>query len=247
MSSHSRKVVVVTGASSGLGLALSKKFLQQETIVFGVGKTKRNWKTALAAADHSDRFFLKAADLTKESAVKQVLRLIQRKAGRIDLLINCAGYGGRLARVEELNVSEFEKHLANNLLNSFLMCKHTIPLMRKQKAGLIINISSMAGKRAVPKLLAYSAAKFGIVALSQCIAKENSDANLKCITVCPGGMNTKMRAALFGKEDAEQQQSVSYVTDVIMQVVSGKIEIESGGDIIIRHGKITAINPAPKA
>ena len=241
------RVVVITGASSGLGLALSKKFIERGAFVFGASRTKRNWKTALAAVDHSDRFFLRAADLTKEPVVQRFLQSVQKKAGCIDLLINCAGYGGRLATVEQLSLSEFEKHLSNNLLSTFLMCKRTIPFMRKQKGGLIINISSMAGKRAVPRLAAYSAAKFGIVALSQCVAKENSDANLKCITVCPGGMNTKMRSDLFGDKDAGRQQSVSYVSDVIAQVTTGKIDVESGGDIVIRHGKITAINPAPKA
>lgn len=247
MSFRSGQIVVISGASSGLGLALSKKFLEQGAFVFGVSRTKHHWKTALAAVNHSDRFFLSAIDLTKESAVKRLIRSVKKKAGRIDLLINCAGYGGRLSTMEQLSLSEFQKHLSHNLLSTFLVCKHTIPLMRKQKGGLIINISSMAGKRAVPRLAAYSAAKFGILALSQCVAKENSDVNLKCITVCPGGMNTRMRAKLFGREDAEQQQSASFVSDIIMEIVSGKIEVESGGDIVIRHGKITAINPAPKA
>ena len=247
MSYRDNQAVVITGASSGLGLALSKKFIDRGAFVFGVSKTKRNWKSALAVMEHSDRFILKAADLTKEPVVQRFLRTVQKKAERINLLINCAGYGGRLATVEQLSLSEFERHLSNNLLSTFLMCKHTIPFMRRQKSGLIINISSMAGKRAVPKLVAYSAAKFGIVALSQCIAKENSDANLRCITVCPGGMNTRMRVALFGEEDAGHQQSVSYVSDVIVQVALGKIDVESGGDIIIRHGKIEAINQAPRA
>lgn len=247
MSSRSNQIVVISGVSSGLGLALSKKFLEQGAFVFGVSRTKHHWKTALTAVNHSDRFFLKAIDLTKESAVKRLIRSVKKKVCQIDLLINCAGYGGQIARVEQLSLSEFQKHLSHNLLSSFLMCKHTIPIMRKRKNGFIINISSMAGKRAVPRLAAYSAAKFGILALSQCVAKENSDVNLKCITVCPGGMNTRMRAELFGRKDAEQQQSASFVSDIIMQIVSGKIEVESGGDIVIRHGKITAINPAPKA
>ena len=247
MSFRGNPVIVITGASSGLGLGLSKKFLEQGNSVFGVSRTKRHWKTAVLEVDHSDHFFLRAVDLTKESAVRRFVQSVQKKAGRIDLVINCAGYGGQLATVEQLSLAEFQKHLVHNLLSTFLVCKYTIPFMRKQNSGLIINVSSIAGKRGVPKLPAYSATKFGIVALSQCIAKENSDANLKCITVCPGGMNTKMRSDLFGKEDAEQQQSVSYVSDVIMDVISGKIDVESGGDIVIRHGKITAINPSPKA
>jgi NAD(P)-dependent dehydrogenase (short-subunit alcohol dehydrogenase family) len=105
----------------------------------------------------------------------------------------------------------------------------------------------MAGKRAVPRLFAYSAARSGILALSQCVAKENADAGLKCITVCPGGMNTRMRADLFGREDAEKQQSPDFVADVIFKVIQDEIQVESGGDIVIRHGKITTVEPCPAA
>ena len=127
------------------------------------------------------------------------------------------------------------------------MCKRAIPIFRKQNDGMIINISSMAGKRAVPRLVAYSASKFGILAISQSIAKENLDTNLKCITICPAGINTRMRERLFGKQDAIQQQSADFVADIICQTVNGTIKVDNGGDIIIRHGKVAAINPLPPA
>ena len=87
---------------------------------------------------------------------------------------------------------------------------------------MIINIASMAGKRAVPNLFTYSASKFGLLALSQCISKENVDTELKCVTVCPGGMNTKMRASLFGRKDAEEQQSPDFVAGLVYQVSAEK-------------------------
>ena len=103
----------------------------------------------------------------------------------------------------------------------------------------------MAGKRAVPKLAGYSASKFGVLALSQCIAKENIDKGVSSITICPGGMNTKMRERLFGKQDAQNQQSADFVADVVIDIVENKLQVESGGDIVVRHGKIVAINAAP--
>jgi short-subunit dehydrogenase len=104
----------------------------------------------------------------------------------------------------------------------------------------------MAGQRAVPGVAVYSASKFGVLALSQAIAKENADIPLKCVTVCPGGMNTEMREAIFGKADAEKQQSPDYVADVIFDVYHDKVQVESGGDIVIRHGQISAIHPCPQ-
>jgi NAD(P)-dependent dehydrogenase (short-subunit alcohol dehydrogenase family) len=192
-------------------------------------------------------FSLTALDLTREAAVRKFIGKVYGTAGRIDLLINCAGYGGPLSRCEALSVKEYRKILDGNVLSAFLTCKFAIPIFKKQKCGTIINISSMAGQRAVPKLALYSAAKFGVMALSQAIAKENSDGDIRCLTVCPGGMNTKMRADLFGPEDAQKQQSPEFVAEIILQVLKNKIPLLSGSDMVIRHGKVTAIHPPPAA
>lgn len=239
------RVVVITGASRGLGLRLACKFLANGDTVFGVTKTKEHWPKAKQSVQSLDRFFLKQADLTSEKKASSFLKAVVKEKGRLEVLINNAGYGGGLSRVEATDASEFRKHFTHNLLSQFYMCKHAIPIFRSQRGGLIINISSMAGKRAVPRLAAYSASKFGVLALSQCVAKENADSGLKCITVCPGGMNTQMRSGLFGEKDAEAQQNADYVADVIMDIVNDKTHVESGGDIVIRHGKVTAINSSP--
>ncbi|MBI4395395.1 MAG: SDR family oxidoreductase [Candidatus Omnitrophica bacterium] len=238
--------VVITGATSGLGLSLSKLLLKAGCVVIGISRTKTHWKEAIRETNQNKSFYLYEADVSQERQVERLARTISKKFKRIDILINGAGYGGILQRLEQISPFEFRKHLDQNLVSVFLMCRRFIPKMKKD-GSMIINISSMAGKRAVPFLAAYSASKFGVLALSQAIAKENSATGLKCITVCPGGMNTRMRAKLFGEEDARRQQSVSFVANVIEQVISEKIDVESGGDIIIRHGKITAINPSPKA
>lgn len=239
------RVVIITGASRGLGLHLVCKFLENGDMVFGVTRTKESWSEAKRSVRNSNQLFLYQVDLTSEKKVSAFLKTVIKRKGRIDILINNAGYGGKVERVEAITGSEFQRHLNTNLLSQFYMCKHAIPRFRSQHGGLIVNIASMAGKRAVPRLAAYSASKFGVLALSQCIAKENADSGLKCITICPGGMNTKMRSDLFGEEDAKSQQSADYVADVIVNVVNDKTHVESGGDVIIRHGKMTAINKSP--
>ncbi len=239
------KVVVITGASSGLGLSLSKRFVQDDCFVFGVSKTKKNWKALNKTFAYSSRLTMLQVDVTSEREVKQFVTNVYKKMGRIDILINSAGYSNHPIKIDKLSLKEFQKNLSANLISVFLMCKHSIPIFRKQNQGLIINISSMAGKRAVPRLAAYSASKFGVLALSQSIAKENESFHLKCVSVCPGGMNTVMRTKLFGLEDAQKQQSSEFVADVIMKVVKNEIAVDSGGDIVVRHGKITAINPVP--
>jgi NAD(P)-dependent dehydrogenase (short-subunit alcohol dehydrogenase family) len=243
----SGKVVILSGASRGLGLALAIKLVRSGAQVFGVSRTKVNWDKAKAHVNENSRYALSQADLTDEIQVKKFVNQVISKSKRIDILVNNAGVLDPLSRVEDISLSSFQRQMEGNLTSQFLVCKHTLPFFRKQKAGLIVNLSSMAGKRAVPKIFPYSASKFGVLALSQCIAKENDDVHLKCVTVCPGGINTEMRTRLFGPEDAQKQQSPDFVSDVIMQVIVEKIKVESGGDIVIRHGKITAINPGPPA
>jgi len=240
-----KKVVVITGASRGLGLSLTRQFLERGDVVIGISRTTRWWPKV--KKNLGKDFPLYKADLTEEAAVSSLLKRIIKKYRRIDILVNNAGIGGRLERVEDTTAARFRSMLEANLTASFFTCKHVIKHMRRRKQGLILNIASMAGKRAVPRLAAYSASKFGMVALSQALAKENVDRGVKCLTICPGGMNTSMRGALFGREDQERQQTTDFVASVIMDVVQNKVRVPSGGDIVIRYGKITAINEAPGA
>jgi NAD(P)-dependent dehydrogenase (short-subunit alcohol dehydrogenase family) len=240
------RIIVITGASRGLGLALAKKFIDLGDTVFGISRTRRYWPVARKAVP-SGRFKLLAGDITSEKKVKTLLAGIKRRAGRIDILINNAGYCAPLAPVEKVSLKEFREHFKQNLDSAFLMCKYAIPIMKKQPHALIMNVSSMAGTRAVPRLVSYSAAKFGLLALSQAIAKENPETGLHCITVCPGGMNTEMRRELFGSEDAARQQTPEFVADLMAQIADGKIPVLSGGHIIIRYSKITGVFPPPAA
>ncbi|HOE69254.1 MAG: 2-(R)-hydroxypropyl-CoM dehydrogenase [Candidatus Omnitrophica bacterium ADurb.Bin314] len=240
------RIVVITGASRGLGFELAKRFINEGDTVYGISRTRKHWDEARSGLP-SPAFQLIRCDITSQRSVPSVLQKIHKTHKRIDILVNNAGYCGRLVRVEDTPVHELEKHLRQNLVSAFLMCKYAIPFMRTSGQPLIINVSSMAGTRAVPRLFPYSASKFGVLALSQAIAKENDGTALKCVTVCPGGMNTRMRLDLFGKEDAERQQGADFVADVIDRVVQGKIDVLSGGHIVIRHGRITGIYPPPAA
>ena len=242
------QTVIITGASSGLGLSLAERFCKRGDTVYGVSLSQRNWKEAKRRIGTNARFFLSQIDAASETQIKSFVSKIVKAEKAVDILINNAGYANRPARVEEESLRELQKNISANLISTFLMCKYTLPILKKQKKGWIINIASYAGKRAVPLLGAYSASKFGVVALTQSIAKENLDtAGFKCVAICPGGINTKMREKLFGKEDAERQQSASFVTNKILEIIEGRIAVPSGGDVVIRHGQVTAVNPPAEA
>lgn len=242
-----KRQVVITGASRGLGLSLVRRFVAEGDDVIAVSRTKKYWKEA-EAVDGPGRLTLVEADLRSESDVRRLAQKAGRLTRPVDILINNAGIGGELKLITHLSLKDFEAMMSANLTSAFLMCKHFIPLFRRQgHPGLIINVSSMAGIRAVPKLFAYSASKYGMLALTQCVAKENADAQLKCLTICPGGMNTEMRASLFGQKDASAQQSTAFVAGLMMDIIDNRFPVATGSDVVIRHGKIFSVTTMPSA
>ncbi|MSR78253.1 MAG: SDR family NAD(P)-dependent oxidoreductase, partial [Candidatus Omnitrophica bacterium] len=91
-----KQVVVITGASRGLGLSLAQRFLEQGDTVYGISRSKKYWPQAKASVPHPECFFLHALDLTHEMRVKAFLQSVYRRAKKIDILINNAGYGGKV-------------------------------------------------------------------------------------------------------------------------------------------------------
>ena len=186
------------------------------------------------------------ADATNENQVGKLIDHIIKKYGKIDILISSAGYINKWKGVEKITLQEFDDNFKTNVYSVFYLMRKIVPLMRKQNEGAIVSISSMSGKRAVPNLAAYSASKFAVVGLTQSVAKELKDTNVFCISVCPGGMNTEMREKVFGPEDAMKQQDPEFVASTIRDILLGKIKVPQAGDVVIRYGQITAINPAPE-
>lgn len=241
----STKTALITGASRGLGLELSAKLVKLGYQVIGVSRTAAHWPAARKKIS-SKYFHLLQADLASASAVEQLFAVVKKISPRIDLLVNSAAYGGKLERIEETSPEEFNAHLRGNLFSVFLMCRGAFPFLKKGRQPLVMNVSSMAGVRAVPKIAGYSASKFGVLALTEAFAKENLDW-LKVMTVCPGGMNTKMRSDLFGKADAAKQQTPAFVADKMVQIINGDLPLLTASHIVIRHGKITQVMVPPNS
>ena len=235
---------IVTGATTGIGLSIAKKLLEQNCEVHGVSKTQDNWEEARKYIN-DERYLLEQCDLTQESQVKEYISGVHERTGKLDIVINNAGYVDTLTRVEDTSIEEMNLNFSHNLFTSFLVCKYTIPILREQDNSIIVNVSSMAGTRAVPMLSAYSISKFGVVALSQSIAKENKDVGLKCISICPAGVNTRMRVKLFGEIDADKQQSADYIASVVAKIIDKEIQIESGGAMMLKNSEITGILMPP--
>jgi len=232
MKAFENKIVVLTGASSGIGYSLLNYFIKEGARVYGSSRNERELTT-----ESKQECNFELLDLADELNVEKYVKTILQKENRIDILINNAGVAHNLALVEEIDSEMLNSVVRDNLLPTFNMMKYTIPIMKKNNSGTIINISSRAGRRAVPKLSAYTAAKFAVRGLTESVAKELQDTGIKCISISPAGVNTGMRAMVFGQEDAENQQDTSRINEVISRILSGSLKVSNGSDIVIIKDK----------
>ena len=223
MKAFENKIVVLTGASSGIGYSLLNYFIKEGARVYGSSRNERELTT-----ESKQECNFELLDLADELNVERYVKTILQKENRIDILINNAGVAHNLALVEEINSEMLNSVVRDNLLPTFNMMKYIIPIMKKNNSGTIINISSRAGRRAVPKLSAYTAAKFAVRGLTESVAKEVQDTGIKCISISPAGVNTGMRAMVFGQEDAENQQDTSRINEVISRILSGSLDVSNG-------------------
>ena len=232
MKAFEDKVVVLTGASSGIGYSLLKYFISEGAIVYASSRNERE----ITEKDKQECHF-ELLDISDEVNVEEFTKAVLQKENRVDILINNAGVAHNLALIEEMNLEMFNSIIRDNVMPTFNMMKHIMPIMKKNNSGTVINISSRAGRRAVPKLSAYTAAKFAVRGLTESVAKEVQETGIKCVTISPAGVNTGMRAMVFGKEDAENQQDTSRITEIISKILLGKLQVSNGSDIVIIKDK----------
>ena len=232
MKAFEDKVVVLTGASSGIGYSLLKYFISEGAIVYASSRNERE----ITEKDKQECHF-ELLDLSDEVNVEKYTKVVLQKENRVDILINNAGVAHNLALIEEMNLEMFNSIIKDNVMPTFNMIKYIMPIMKKNNSGTVINISSRAGRRAVPKLSAYTAAKFAVRGLTESVAKEVQETGIKCVTISPAGVNTGMRAMVFGKEDAENQQDTSRITEIISEILLGKLQVSNGSDIVIIKDK----------
>ncbi|MBK1896654.1 oxidoreductase [Chryseobacterium paridis] len=199
---NKQKVWLVTGVSGGLGKALASAVYHSGDIIIGsVRKEEDKIAFEQAFPDRSKVFMLDVSDSTGvESMVDQVIN----EYGRIDVLVNNAGYG-LFGLVEEVDEIELRKQLDINLVAVWKMTQTVLPYMRKQKAGHIIQISSRVGILAGTGNGAYTATKFAIEGMSEALAAEVAPFGIKVTLTEPGPLRTDFfgRSVMFSKNEIE--------------------------------------------
>ena len=192
MGSLTGKVAWVTGAGSGIGQAAAVALAKEGATVVLTGRRKAPLAaTAAMIKKAGGTSVSKPADLMKSASVNKVASEIAKKYGRLDILVNNAGLNIQQRSWKQLSPKGVDEVVHGNLSSAFYCTSAVLPLMRKNKGGVLIHTSSVAGK--VPSLLsgpAYSAAKHGVVAMSHTINMEECVNGIRSCVVCPGEVAT---------------------------------------------------------
>jgi len=205
------KVALVTGSTSGIGLGIATAFAQQgaDIVLNGFGDAAEIEKLRAELADkHGVKVIYDGADLSKGSAVRELVENTVRQLGRIDILVNNAGIQ-HTALIEDFPVEKWDAILALNLSAVFHGTAAALPHMKKQGSGRIINIASAHGLVASASKSAYVAAKHGVVGFTKVTALETAGQGITANAICPGWVRTplmeKQITALAEKNGVDQE------------------------------------------
>ncbi|MBI5689362.1 MAG: SDR family oxidoreductase [Verrucomicrobia bacterium] len=210
------QTAIVTGGTSGLGLAITRRLLAEGAFVAVLDVNPAGFPALAAQLGQQGRCV--EADVTDEDAVKTAVEAVRRQRGRVDLLVNSAGVTGRTnLKSHEVELADFEFVLRTNVRGPFLTSKHVLPLMVAQGYGRVLHIASIAGKEGNAGMLAYSTSKAAVIGLTKVQGKEYAETGVTINALAPAVIQTPM-------VDAMPAAQVKYMTDKIPMKRCGSLE-----------------------
>src|SRR3989338_7687688 len=218
-------IVLITGAGRGIGQALFRELSSRGATVVGCSLS--------GDAAHS----IQAVDVRDASAVQSFVDAAVRTHGRIDVVIANAGWISAQEPLAEVSVENYERQMRTNVDGAFFLLKAALPILRRQNSGTVIAIGSRAGRRGQTKLSVYCAGKCAVRGMMESLSRELKEEGsaMKSLLISPGGVDTDMRAGLFGEADSHRQHS----PEIIAKILTEEIAVPHGADVGIIDGAIT--------
>lgn len=206
------KVTIITGASGGIGKSVAQKVLEEGSKVVLVSRNKNKLKKTVEELGKNDNLIHMAADVSHESEVLSVIEQTLTAFDKIDNLINCAAIINDPTPFHLMTEDQWTNLINVNLKGTFQPIKAVIPLMIEQKSGNIINISSLLGIRAIPKVpfSVYGVTKAGIIMLTKSIAVEYGQYNIRCNCIAPSTIRSPMMEPYLQDENAKRMLEGSF-------------------------------------
>jgi 3-oxoacyl-[acyl-carrier protein] reductase len=204
------KVALVTGGGRGIGGAIAAELAELGASVLICGRSRGPLEaTVQRLREAGGRCEAAECDVAALQSVANLAREVERQYGRLDILVNNAGVGGFGGPLHEMPPESWEQVLNTNLRGVYYMIRAFAPLMIRRGGGDIVNISSIAGKNALPNGAAYAASKWGLNGLSYSVAEELRRHNIRVAVICPGSTNTDL-----GPHEGKQPSRMLQPSDV---------------------------------
>lgn len=184
---ENKKVWFITGASKGIGLALAKQLLNAGHMVAATSRNTK--KLSEAIGNNNDLFFPLKVELEKEKSILTAIQQTYKQFGKIDVVVNNAGYGIG-GSMEELTDKEVRDSFDINVFSIISIIRNVLPIMRKQSSGHIINISSIAGIAPTKGWAVYGATKHAVIGLTEVLAEDVKKFGIKVTLIAPGSFRT---------------------------------------------------------
>lgn len=193
------KVVIVTGAGRGIGRAIAQTFAREHARIVLASRTKSELEKVSDEVNmHGGVALVVPTDVTREDQVKKMVETTIHTFGRVDVLVNNAGIG-LSSKVVDMKPEDLRSVFDVNLFGVFFATKAVLPQMIKQQDGVIVNISSLAGRNAFVGGAGYCATKWALIGFSRCLMLEIREYNIRVITICPGSVDTSFSHSVSRK------------------------------------------------
>jgi len=218
----SGQVAVVTGAGRGIGAAIARKLADLAATVVVCGRTHAHLQaTANFITQAGGKAEVVECDVSDLHSVENLAAQVDRTFGRADILVNNAGIGGFAGPLHQLPPDTWNQILNTNLGGVYYCIRSFAPMMIRASSGHIINISSLAGKNALPNGAAYAASKWGLNGLTYSVAEELRAYKIRVAVICPGSVNTDL-SPHAGKDSSKmlQPEDVARVVEMLVTQAS---------------------------
>ncbi len=214
------KTAVITGGGSGIGLGIAKALAAEGAKVAIAGRGEKRLREAVASYHGKPGLISRICDVGDLKSVEELIAWADKELGHVDILVNSAGVNVVKRTMAELSPEDWEMMMRINAFGAYYAMRAVLPEMRKRRDGLIVNISSVAGKRS--SLLGgvgYSASKFAATALGTTVAREEAQHNIRVTNIYPGEVNTPILDARPTPVSDEHRARILQPEDVAAAVV----------------------------
>ena len=213
------QIAVITGAGRGIGEAIATRLAGLGAHAVLCGRTREPLeRTSATICDQGGQSSIMECDVADLPSVESVANRVDRTFGRLDILVNNAGIGGGSRPLHQLPPDVWDAVMNTNLRGVFYCIRSFAPLLIRGRAGHIINISSLAGKNALPNGAAYSASKWALNGLTYSVAEELRSHNIRVSVICPGSVHTDFSP--HAGKTPEKMLEPSDVAHVVAMIVT---------------------------